>query len=142
MVISKLRATFSLFFIINHKRKLSVLLTVDGQWSNWTNWTTCSKTCGTGQQQRTRTCSNPPPAHGGNQCTGQAQETQDCNTHSCAGVCTNVTHSFQNSPPNPSTIFHSPQFSLGMLIKSKRHRRIFGKIGLVLSQSVRQLENI
>lgn len=65
---------------------VSFLIIVDGQWSNWTNWTTCSKSCGIGRQKRTRTCSNPSPAHGGKQCTGQARETQDCNTQSCAGM--------------------------------------------------------
>ncbi|KAM7440987.1 hypothetical protein ABFA07_009879 [Porites harrisoni] len=57
---------------------------VDGQWSNWIKWTTCSKTCGKGEQTRTRNCTNPAPRHGGKQCTGHAQETQNCNIKSCA----------------------------------------------------------
>ncbi|XP_078377620.1 SCO-spondin-like [Oculina patagonica] len=58
---------------------------VDGQWSSWTVWTPCSKSCGKGEQKRSRTCTNPPPVHGGKQCSGEAQQTQDCNAQSCAG---------------------------------------------------------
>ena len=35
---------------------------------------------------RTRNCTNPAPRHGGKQCTGHAQETQNCNIKSCAGI--------------------------------------------------------
>merc|ERR550519_1057370 len=37
-------------------------------------------TCEDGVQTRTRTCSNPPPAHGGKQCEGTAKETRKCPT--------------------------------------------------------------
>ncbi|KAI8492290.1 hypothetical protein Bbelb_301870 [Branchiostoma belcheri] len=53
---------------------------VDGGWSNWSPWSDCSVTCGIGTSTRTRTCTNPPPANGGMDCVGQAQETQQCNT--------------------------------------------------------------
>ena len=47
----------------------------------WTDWGKCSKICGTGTQ--TRTCTNPAPANGGAQCSGESS--QDCNTQACPG---------------------------------------------------------
>ncbi|XP_066929575.1 uncharacterized protein [Clytia hemisphaerica] len=56
---------------------------IDGVWTNWANWATCSLPCGTGSQSRTRTCTNPTPEHGGNPCSGDGTELQDCNTFPC-----------------------------------------------------------
>ena len=44
-------------------------------WSAWTQWSSCSVTCGSGSQRRTRTCL------GGNSCTGSSSETRSCNTN-------------------------------------------------------------
>nr|XP_040571099.1 SCO-spondin-like isoform X1 [Lepeophtheirus salmonis] len=41
---------------------------IDGIWLSWTQWTTCSKTCGPGTQERTRTCDGPQ--FGGQSCSG------------------------------------------------------------------------
>jgi len=49
---------------------------VDG---GWTSFGQCSKSCGTGTQSKT--CTNPSPANGGDQCNGPAS--QDCNTQAC-----------------------------------------------------------
>ena len=51
---------------------------VDGQWGDWGAWSACTKTCGGGQQTRTRECT--PPSGGGSDCVGDSQQTQDCNT--------------------------------------------------------------
>ncbi|XP_052071647.1 hemicentin-1-like [Mytilus californianus] len=63
---------------------------VDGKWSSWTSWSswsTCTKNCGTGNQVKTRTrsCSNPTPLYGGNQCPGltTAVKNRQCNTNPC-----------------------------------------------------------
>ena len=58
---------------------------VDGGWSEFDDWSECSATCGTGTQTKTRTCTNPPRAHGGADCQGESTETQDCNTQECPG---------------------------------------------------------
>ena len=58
---------------------------VDGKWSEYGAWSDCSAECGTGKQARTRTCTNPAPAHGGKDCVGEATETQDCNVRECPG---------------------------------------------------------
>ena len=42
-------------------------------------------TCGAGQQERLRTCTNPPPANGGAQCSGSNKETRPCDNGACVG---------------------------------------------------------
>ena len=59
--------------------------TVDGKWSDWGDWSTCSLPCGGGTQDRLRTCTNPPPAFGGAQCTGESNEIRSCNSQPCPG---------------------------------------------------------
>lgn len=56
---------------------------VDGRWTPFTPWSKCSKKCGGGTQKRTRTCTNPKPAHGGRGCHGSSYERQSCNKHKC-----------------------------------------------------------
>ncbi|CAH3043762.1 unnamed protein product [Pocillopora meandrina] len=56
---------------------------VNGGWSSFGPWGQCSATCGGGTQERSRTCTNPPPSGGGAQCVGPSKETQACNTHEC-----------------------------------------------------------
>ena len=58
---------------------------MDGVWSDYDEWGECSETCGTGSQTRSRTCTNPAPAHGGDECVGEETESQDCNTDPCPG---------------------------------------------------------
>jgi len=56
---------------------------VDGGFSDWTAFSECDKTCGPGTKKRTRTCSNPPPSHGGKNCEGPPEEVQECNLKPC-----------------------------------------------------------
>ena len=56
---------------------------VSGGWSKWSTFGACDKTCGGGEQFRTRNCTNPPPSNGGTQCAGSKVETKDCNTQAC-----------------------------------------------------------
>ena len=60
----------------------NVFILVDGGW-NEPEWSECSATCGGGTQTRTRTCTNPAPAHGGLDCQGQSIETQNCFNPPC-----------------------------------------------------------
>ena len=62
-----------------------MLFSVNGQWGAWGAYSTCSKTCGTGQRSRARTCTNPAPSNGGSNCVGSSSETSNCNTDSCPG---------------------------------------------------------
>ena len=51
---------------------------VNGGWTTWGDWSECSVTCGGGTQTRSRSCTNPPVAHGGKPCLGLREITQDC----------------------------------------------------------------
>ena len=57
---------------------------VDCAWDAWIQWESCSKSCGGGNQERTRSI-DIPPANGGYNCTGINTESRDCNTHNCPG---------------------------------------------------------
>ena len=59
---------------------------VDGGWSRWSVWTTCTKSCESGTQTRSRSCTQPPPQHGGRTCPGAARDQRVCNTQSCPGM--------------------------------------------------------
>ncbi|KAL4618071.1 semaphorin-5B-like [Arapaima gigas] len=56
---------------------------VKGAWSCWSSWSQCSVTCGGGHYQRTRSCSDPAPAGGGDICIGLHTEEALCNTNLC-----------------------------------------------------------
>ena len=62
------------------------VFSVDGGWSDYGTWSECSNSCGGGIQTRKRTCTNPPPAHGGADCVGEATETQNCQEKDCPGL--------------------------------------------------------
>ncbi|KAF7240465.1 Semaphorin-5A [Varanus komodoensis] len=56
---------------------------VDGGWSCWSSWSKCSTTCGSGHYMRTRSCTSPAPAYGGDICLGLHTEEAVCNTQPC-----------------------------------------------------------
>ncbi|XP_071171034.1 SCO-spondin-like [Mytilus edulis] len=57
---------------------------IDGNWGSWGSYGSCSVTCGTGDQTKTRSCNNPTPAHNGNQCSGSGTSSKTCTMASCA----------------------------------------------------------
>lgn len=60
---------------------------VDGEWSNWQSWGQCTASCENGTMTRQRTCDNPAPAYGGQNCSGTGQETKPCDTgKACPGL--------------------------------------------------------
>ena len=65
----------------NKKYLLVLCLPVDGVWTEWTDWDECPVTCGGSLQNRTRECTGP--FHGGANCTGPEDETQECNIEPC-----------------------------------------------------------
>ena len=61
---------------------------VDGKFTSSVNIGKCSHSCGEGRQYQRRTCTNPVPAHGGNNCTGNTSRTISCNNQACPGIRT------------------------------------------------------
>ncbi|XP_066914707.1 uncharacterized protein [Clytia hemisphaerica] len=61
---------------------------IDGKWSDWSSWGKCSASCGTGQQTRTRTCTNPEPQHGGLNCADSDSVVRNCNAKPCLDLTT------------------------------------------------------
>ena len=58
-------------------------LSVDCSWNPWQSWSSCTKTCGGGTKQRSRTIKIA--VCGGADCTGNDFALTSCNTHCCAG---------------------------------------------------------
>ena len=60
-------------------------ISVDGGFSPWSIFSKCSTDCGEGTKTRTRTCTNPEPAFGGEECNGPVIDTQKCVVIDCPG---------------------------------------------------------
>ncbi|ESP04876.1 hypothetical protein LOTGIDRAFT_109191, partial [Lottia gigantea] len=60
-----------------------------GEWGNWTRHGACSVTCGEGliAEKRNRSCDNPEPRYGGEECVGQSEEGRsvECSMAECNG---------------------------------------------------------
>ena len=92
---------------------------VDGGWSDWSSWlpaadTQCSDVTFT--QTRTRTCTNPAPAHGGDPCEGDSTETKEDveGTKSCllpvdGGWSTGLRGFLRQMPCVPILPLHRPE---------------------------------
>ena len=63
----------------------NIFFSVDGNWSGWKPWGPCTKSCSGGSQTSSRTCTNPPPTNGGEECRGENERSRDCNTQPCPG---------------------------------------------------------
>ena len=50
-------------------------------WAQWGDWSTCTRTCGTGTQMRTRRVETHKTK--GGDCSGETSEEQHCNTGTC-----------------------------------------------------------
>ena len=64
---------------------ITLHIAVHGGWSDYEEWSDCSVTCGEGKKTRTRTCTKPAPLHGGDNCKGDALDTQPCKENPCPG---------------------------------------------------------
>ena len=61
-----------------------VLVPIDCKWGEYGNWTQCSKTCGGGNQIRTRVVATQA-RNGGKQCDGANTDLKLCNEFPCPG---------------------------------------------------------
>ena len=73
-----------IFASANFKQMFYRFTAVNGGYTNWTI-SDCSVTCGGGVKTFTRTCTNPPPANSGKNCSelGPANKTAACNEQGC-----------------------------------------------------------
>ena len=62
--------------------KLINCTAIDGDWSEFGEWKDCNKSC---HQIRNRSCSDPSPAYGGEECEGPEYQTQFCISGDCPG---------------------------------------------------------
>ncbi|KAK6194982.1 hypothetical protein SNE40_000504 [Patella caerulea] len=67
---------------------------VDGGWTDFTEWKEikeCDSLCGGGikKEKRDRTCTDPAPAYGGDDCDGELSQVRNvaCNTELCGDRC-------------------------------------------------------
>ena len=86
MIFSNLLSNSTQFYLLIF---IILLFLVPGVYTPWGNWSACSVSCGEGSQRRSRSCTNPPPQHGGPTCSeqglGEATEDQPCNAGHCPG---------------------------------------------------------
>ncbi|XP_053401477.1 uncharacterized protein LOC123550590 isoform X2 [Mercenaria mercenaria] len=77
---------------------------IDGGWTKFGSYSPCTKSCGGGTQFRERSCTNPRPANGGAQCTGNAKETRQCHTNACPTKPPPTTTTTPKTTPIPTTL--------------------------------------
>ena len=70
--------------------------------SAWSNWGACSKTCGGGEQRRTRSILQHPK-NSGNKCEA-SEQTQSCNTQPCPIDCVGSWSDTTNCDPSTGKI--------------------------------------
>ena len=56
---------------------------IDGNWGEWSAFSDCPVICGGGEITRTRSCDNPVPALGGDDCAGDNTDSEICNSLPC-----------------------------------------------------------
>nr|XP_047124207.1 uncharacterized protein LOC101240290 [Hydra vulgaris] len=71
-----------------------IICPLNGNWSFWSSWSLCSQPCGGGLHSRFRSCSNPVPKFGGQDCNGSVKELTNCTTHNCKSVKLNLKVNF------------------------------------------------
>ena len=62
----------------------NLLFSADCEWSDLSVWSRCSKTCGGGEQSRSRYIQRPA-INGGKECVGESVESRNCAKDQCPG---------------------------------------------------------
>ena len=63
---------------------------VDGGWTSWSSWSACSVSCSEGISKRSRSCTNPSPQYGGDNCVGDGMEIIVCRLQYCPGIACHI----------------------------------------------------
>ncbi|CAG2241189.1 unnamed protein product [Mytilus edulis] len=84
------------------------------KWNTWTEWSSCSKSCGTGEQVRTRNCLNQLNTTDGFfiDCEGSSEDSRVCNTIQCP-YCNGNT--LPNQMPNNRQLKKDVSTNSGMM---------------------------
>ncbi|XP_053387921.1 neurogenic locus notch homolog protein 1-like [Mercenaria mercenaria] len=85
---ARLNSLFSICNDISQAKKVcpkfcGLCNVVDGNWTPWSNWSHCDVTCENGVQTRTRSCTNPAPKYGGQNCIGNSTDVKVCMLELC-----------------------------------------------------------
>jgi hypothetical protein len=70
----------------------SYVISVNCQWSSWSHYSGCTKSCGGGTQFKTR-IKTIPESDGGT-CSGEKENSRNCNIQNCPGKFTEVEYMF------------------------------------------------
>ena len=84
-----------------------LLFIVEGSWNSWNAWGTCSASCGTGTQSRTRSFS------GGMPCSGSSTDAQNCQGKAEYQLKQVLCHGFQSG--SKSKLGRPKSSNLGMM---------------------------
>ena len=116
---------------------------VDGGYTNWTTWGECNATCGGGFQNRSRSCTNPPPNHGGHNCSrlGSSHQRQACNEQKCGKIGAEQTNSGDHTIMAVVTLASLPQLISQTIVKLSYHGQKGKSIKWHISNSARVLAN-
>ncbi|XP_048588583.1 A disintegrin and metalloproteinase with thrombospondin motifs 1 isoform X1 [Nematostella vectensis] len=93
---------------------------INGGWSEWGNYSDCSHSCGGGVQWRSRTCTNPAPEAGGDNCEGSSRgHWRICNTQACPeGSISSRQQQCDDHEPGFQAYWHSDPCRLGCRVGS------------------------
>ncbi|XP_062414768.1 complement component 7b isoform X1 [Pungitius pungitius] len=96
---------------------------IHGSWSCWSSWGSCSQ----GQRSRTRSCNNPAPSRGGQQCSGLQLEQKPCEDAAIQFLQTIEPQCFNLSVNSPKTCGAPPNLRNGF-IQNPRDIYLVGNI--------------
>ncbi|XP_065641523.1 A disintegrin and metalloproteinase with thrombospondin motifs adt-1 isoform X3 [Hydra vulgaris] len=72
----------------------NIICPVNGYWSAWSSWSLCNQPCKGGISSRFRSCSNPMPRFGGQDCNGNIVDFANCPWQTCKSVDLNLAVNF------------------------------------------------
>uniref|UniRef100_A0A8C2ZTB5 Complement component C7 n=1 Tax=Cyclopterus lumpus TaxID=8103 RepID=A0A8C2ZTB5_CYCLU len=88
---------------------------IHGSWACWSAWSVCSGV----RRTRRRSCSNPTPRNGGQQCTGEPTEASDCEDQDLQHLKAMEPHCFDQTLPASQTCGNPPVLINGYILVPK-----------------------
>ena len=90
-ILGCVRDDLKVFMTLNCRKTCGIckVAPTDCKYSSWGEWAKCSKSCGDGSQERTRTIVTASQ-NGGKACDGSNKDTRNCNNGGCPGMKSKV----------------------------------------------------